>query len=471
MPFLIDALHIGRRNFRGSSTAPRSGHLRPHGRVINDPTVGSSTTPRSGYLSPHGRIIYDLTVVSSTTPRSGYLRPHGRVIYDPTVVYFTATFPYLVLIILFFRGVTLPGALDGIKFYVIPQWSKLLEPKVWGDAAGQIFFSLSVGMGGLMTFASYNKFHNNIYRDTMIVTIGNCVTSLFAGFVIFAILGFMAHERGVDVPEVVKSGAGLAFIAYPEVVTHLPIPQLWSFLFFFMLITLGLDSQFAGLESIMTSIIDTVPRLRRYKTWVALILCIVMYILGLTMCSEAGIYWLELMSYYAAGWSLVLIGLIECVVFSWVYGANRLIDNIEEMVGFRLNAHWWFCWKFITPLLLVVIFVVNVIEFTPLAVGDYVMPPWAQALGWLMAVASVAAIIPYAIYHIWSSYNNPEYDGVTFWRRLAKLSQPTEQWGKRADTLGTFIELHVVQADGIVWAGSPPSYSETVGPGAQNTKL
>lgn len=58
----------------------------------------------------------------------------------------------------------------------------------------------------------------------------------------------------------------------------------------------------------------------------------------------------------------------------------------------------------------------NVIEFTPLAVGDYVMPPWAQALGWLMAVASVAAIIPYAIYHIWSSYNNPEYDGVTFWR-------------------------------------------------------
>ena len=95
---LLDALHLGRQlsgvHLRphgrviydptvGSSTTSRSGHLRPHGRVIYDPMVGSSTTPRSGHLRPHGRVIYDLTVGSSTTPRSGHLRPHGRVIYDP----------------------------------------------------------------------------------------------------------------------------------------------------------------------------------------------------------------------------------------------------------------------------------------------------------------------------------------------------------------------------------------------------
>lgn len=80
------------------------------------------------------------------------------------MVYFTATFPYIVLIILLVRGATLDGAKDGIEFYLKPDWELLKKPKVWADAAGQVFFSLSVGLGGLMSFASYNKFHNNIYR-------------------------------------------------------------------------------------------------------------------------------------------------------------------------------------------------------------------------------------------------------------------------------------------------------------------
>ena len=101
---------------------------------------------------------------------------------------------------------TLKGADKGIEFYIIPDWEKLKEPKVWVDAAGQIFFSLSVGFGGLMTFASYNKYNNNIYRDTLIVAIGNCLTSFFAGFVIFSILGHMAHVLDRDVEDVATSG-------------------------------------------------------------------------------------------------------------------------------------------------------------------------------------------------------------------------------------------------------------------------
>ena len=80
------------------------------------------------------------------------------------VVYFTATFPYLILVILLIRAVTLEGAYDGIQFYMVPDWSRLSDIKVWEAAAVQIFFSLSVAGGGLITLASYNKFHNNVVR-------------------------------------------------------------------------------------------------------------------------------------------------------------------------------------------------------------------------------------------------------------------------------------------------------------------
>ena len=144
------------------------------------------------------------------------------------VVYFTSTFPYVMMLIMVIRGCTLPGAEVGIEFYLKPDFSRLLDSVVWADAAVQIFYSLSCCTGGLIAMASYNEFKNNAYRDSILVPLINCATSLFAGFAIFSVLGYMAELKGVSVDEVAASGKEIINKLHPFLQIH-PIKWLICF--------------------------------------------------------------------------------------------------------------------------------------------------------------------------------------------------------------------------------------------------
>ncbi|TVK90545.1 Sodium- and chloride-dependent GABA transporter 2 [Bagarius yarrelli] len=159
------------------------------------------------------------------------------------VVYFTATFPYVILAVLLVRGLTLPGAVNGIIFYLYPNPARLTDPQVWMDAGTQIFYSYALCIGCLTALGSYNKYNNNCYKDCIYLCLLNSGTSFVAGFAIFSVLGFMAYEQQTDISKVAESGPGLAFIAYPRAVTLMPVPQLWAVCFFLMIILLGLDSE------------------------------------------------------------------------------------------------------------------------------------------------------------------------------------------------------------------------------------
>ncbi|UYV60163.1 SLC6A7 [Cordylochernes scorpioides] len=337
------------------------------------------------------------------------------------VVYFTALFPYVVLFILLIRGLTLEGFQKGIYFYIVPEWKRLKDPKVWGDAATQIFYSLAPGFGGLLTLSSYNRFNNNCYRDAITVSVANCATSVFAGFVIFSILGFMAETLKVPVTDVVKAGPGLAFIAYPEAVTKMPGSPVWAFLFFFMLITLGLDSQFTMCETIITAFQDQWPSLIKYKSFVTVATCIVCFLLGLPMCTRGGVYIFTLIDWYSASWSLLIIAFLECGLVAWIYGLNRFSSNIKDMIGVSPNIYWKSMWVFITPATLIGILIFLWITYTPASYGDYVFPEWANALGWLMALASVILIPIFAAYEVFKNIRSGE--------PLSDLLRPTEDWG------------------------------------------
>uniref|UniRef100_A0A673L0L0 Transporter n=1 Tax=Sinocyclocheilus rhinocerous TaxID=307959 RepID=A0A673L0L0_9TELE len=318
------------------------------------------------------------------------------------VVYFTATFPYIVLFILLIRGATLEG--------------------VWKDAATQIFFSLSIAWGGLMALSSYNKFYNNCFPDSIIACVTNCGTSVFAGFAIFSILGHMAHVYRRPVSEVADAGFALAFIAYPDALSKLPISPLWSVLFFVMLITLGLDSQFAGIgkeKQIYTQIFDVNHDLS--SEVISTSVCIVLFLLA----CHAGIYWVNLIDTFCAGWILLVAGLLEVLGLSILYGGNRFIKDIEMMIGTKSALFWFWwraCWFFITPVVLSIILVWSLYTFTSPTYGSVAYPVWGISVGWCMTAFCLIWIPIVAVWKVYKASGGP-------WQRIKAACSPTEDWG------------------------------------------
>lgn len=296
----------------------------------------------------------------------GYLCVVRGVKTSGKAVYFTALFPYVILTALVIQGVILEGAIDGILLYLTPQWEKLLEAEVWGNAASQTFYSFGIGCGSLITLSSYNDFNNNCLKDALIVTAANAFTSVYAGFAIFSMLGFLALQMDVPVAEVATDGPGLAFVAYPEAILRLPFPTIWAILFFFMLFILGLGSQFAGVEALNTALLDKWPKLRKHQIYITLTICFSCFILAIPMCFQGGVYLFTLMEWNTASWAILLIGLAEVTVCSWAYGCNRFLNDMALMkmkLSRVVKYYWWLCWVVITPAALLVSHINNVIFY------------------------------------------------------------------------------------------------------------
>ncbi|KAK3084341.1 hypothetical protein FSP39_011857 [Pinctada imbricata] len=312
------------------------------------------------------------------------------------VVYFTATFPYLVLITLLIRGVTLKGSLKGILYFVKPKWELLLDPKVWVNAAAQNFNSLGIAFGGIITMSSYNKFHNRIIKDVLIIAVVDAVTCILAGFAIFSILGYLAENQQKDVEDVIKQGPGLVFVIYPEAFTNMPVSQLFAAAFFFMLICLGIDSQFASTEVIVTTISDHfAPQVKKYlkkKEVLVIIVCFISFLFGLPNVTQGGYYFFSLIDHYAAAVSLMYLAFFEVIAITWIYGARRLGRNVKEMNGSPPNVFFIVCWYFISPVFIFGIWMFSMIQYRVFTLDDYKYPVWATVLGWFIAVLSVVCV-------------------------------------------------------------------------------
>ncbi|XP_034668147.1 sodium- and chloride-dependent glycine transporter 2 [Drosophila subobscura] len=314
------------------------------------------------------------------------------------VVYFTAPFPYVLLFILFVRGVTLPGAWTGIKFYMYPEWNRLLDLKVWADAAVQMFFGLGPGWGGIVNMASFSDFRNNAKFDSILIVTVNVFTSIFAGFVVFSVLGFLSVKSGIPVATVATSGPGLAFVTYPEAIAKLPVPQMWAIMFFFMLFLLGIDSVFVQLEAITSSMLDEVKWFRNHKWKLTFVCCFVFFLGAIIMTTRGGMYILQLFDWYSSAISVIAICLVEIIMVSFIYGIDNFMLDVEFMMGKRPSLLWKILWKWVTPVVLIFIFFTSIIFIRTIQYHNTIYPQWAIIIGWASFGSSVMWIPLYVLY-------------------------------------------------------------------------
>ncbi|OAD54951.1 Sodium-dependent nutrient amino acid transporter 1 [Eufriesea mexicana] len=341
--------------------------------------------------------------------------------------YFLAIFPYIVLIALLVRAVTLEGAGTGILFFVTPKWSKLLEPTVWYAAVTQCFFSLSVCFGPIITYSSHNNFKHNIYRDALIVTSLDTLTSFIAGCTIFGILGNLAHEMDIeDIDKVVKSGAGLAFVSYPDAIAKFDfLPQLFSVLFFVMMFVLGVGSIVGMVSGVVSSLKEKLPHVEIWKIVVPV--CTIAFAVSTVYVTPGGQFLLTLVDYYGTSFVVFILASFEITAITWLYGIEHFLDDIEFMLDKETSSYWRICWFLVTPLILIIIFIYTVATLSPLTYGETEYPVSAHAAGTVILCFSIFQIPFWMIVEMLKNRDLP------LSQNLKKSFMPTSQWGPRED--------------------------------------
>uniref|UniRef100_A0A803XWY1 Solute carrier family 6 member 18 n=1 Tax=Meleagris gallopavo TaxID=9103 RepID=A0A803XWY1_MELGA len=383
-------------------------------------------------------------------------------------IYVTAIFPYLVLTIFLIHGLTLPGATEGLVYLFTPNLNILKNPRVWLDAATQIFFSLSLAFGGLIAFSSYNPSKNDCEKDAVTVAVVNSITSLYASIPVFSVLGFKAItgywdclDRNIisvineyDLPEqsITRqnytdwitflnssnpeklaglklkscdlqefldqsvSGSGLAFIVFTQAIILMPGSQAWAILFFVMLFSLGLSSMFGNIEGVFTPLLElqviskSIP-----KELLSGIICLASFLFALCFTLGSGSYWIDIFDSYAGSLPLLVIAFFEVIGIAYVYKIKRFSKDVKWMTGRKLNLYWQITWRFISPLLLLIVFVAFVtlqIQKTPTYAAwnpkyehfpvkeQKAYPPWVQAICVLLAALPCIFIPLVALIHL-----------------------------------------------------------------------
>ncbi|WP_088006524.1 sodium-dependent transporter [Indiicoccus explosivorum] len=315
-------------------------------------------------------------------------------IFIPTLV--------VIFLIIVIRAVTLPGAGAGLTAFFEPNFEEIMNPTVWVAAYGHIFFSLSIAFAIMITYSSYLPKKSDITNNAFITGFANSSFELLAGIGVFAALGYMAVQSGVDVSEVATAGVGLAFVVFPQIINEFPgLNGLFGALFFLSLTLAGLTSLISITETYVAGFSEKFGTSRRKAVAIAGGLAAVISILFST---NGGLYFLDVTDYFINQFGIALIGLIEVVLVAWAFRKLSDLQGHANLVSdIRLGNWWKICLSVVTPIVLGYmmfgLFTENLLQQFDTETGNYegYTNSFIFWSGWLVAIGALVLGIIFSL--------------------------------------------------------------------------
>jgi len=289
------------------------------------------------------------------------------------------------LVIMVVRGLTLPGAIEGISYYLTPNFSALLNYEVWLSAYAQVFFSVGVAMGIMITYAAFLPRKSDLSNNAFITGLADAGTSFFAAFAVFSIIGYLSFSSGIGIENLGIAGPHLAFVTYPTGISLLPFAAAaFGMIFYIALQMVGITSAFSMVEPISNSVN---MKWRVSKTKATAIVCVIGFFASLIFATGSGMHWLQILDHFVADFALVIIGLMECIILGYVYKLYRLRQHANDVSDFRIGRWWDVLIKFVTPVIL--IFILAVAFYENIRAPYMGFPVWVILVGGVLPIVAI----------------------------------------------------------------------------------
>lgn len=277
------------------------------------------------------------------------------------IIKYLVFLPVICLGFMAVKGVTMPGALEGIRTFFVPDFSALSDPMLWVDAVGQVFYSMSVMMAIMIAYGSFLEDDSNIARDGFIIAFSDLAVSLLSGIVMFTTM------YGTNLQDMLakKSGVGLAFGVYPTAIVNLSgsgiFNAIFAFVFYFCLCTLAIDSAFSLVEGISTAFSDKFGTDKKKTT---ITICIIAGIISIIYATGGGLAILDIVDNWCNSFTLILIGVIETVAIGWFCNSKFIVNEINlNTKKFKMPKLWFdLTVKAVAPVSLGILFVWNIVD-------------------------------------------------------------------------------------------------------------